>query len=147
MNSTPAATICVWAVSKSPTRRKNPTRLATWRPTTELRRSVGLGEQKSSDGAWRAYYDPSFGSIVVGQRRRVVHEVEAKDVLKEVDRVVVVVDDDRRQLYVHFDSVEFDVEVPQCDHRLLVDPGDLSGAAGEAARNGDGGGCSLGGGG
>ena len=55
--------------------------------------AVGAGEQEAGLGTRRPHDDPALGRPVVGQRRRVLDELEAERVDEERDRRVVLVDD------------------------------------------------------
>lgn len=68
--------------------------------------AVGLSQKQPGVGAGWPHNDPSFRSAVVGCRRRVLDQLESKRLDVEVDRLVVVVDDDRGQCNVHLDTVD-----------------------------------------
>jgi hypothetical protein len=66
-----------------------------------LRVPVCAGEQDPGLRAGRADHHPALRTPVIRERRRVLHELEAEHSDEEVDRLVVVVDDDGHLLQIH----------------------------------------------
>jgi hypothetical protein len=67
--------------------------------------TVRSRQQQAGLGTWRPDHDPPLRAAVVGQRRRVLHELETRRAHEEVDRLVVVVDHHRDEAYLHATSV------------------------------------------
>jgi hypothetical protein len=63
--------------------------------------AVRAGEQERGRGAGRSHDHPALRTSVVGQGRRVLHELEAENVNEESNCLVVVVDDEGDLLDVH----------------------------------------------
>ncbi len=59
--------------------------------------AVGAREQDAGLGAGWANHDPPFRAAVVGQRRGVLDQLEPEHIDEELDRRVVLLDDDRDQ--------------------------------------------------
>jgi hypothetical protein len=70
-----------------------------------LTRSVGTRQQDAGRPARRPHDDPPLRTTVVRRRRCVIDQLEAKDADEELDRRVVVVDDDGGEVDVDRASV------------------------------------------
>ena len=66
-----------------------------------LRLTVGLSEKQAGAGSRRSHDDPPLRPTVVGGCGRVVDELKPQRTNEEVDRAVVVLDDQRHQFEVH----------------------------------------------
>jgi hypothetical protein len=64
----------------------------------DLFRAVRTGEQDPGLPAWRPDDHPPLGTAVVGPGRRILRQLESQPLGEERDRLVVVLDRDRRQL-------------------------------------------------
>src|SRR5262249_47930484 len=62
-----------------------------------LRVAIGTRKQDAGLARMGANHDPTLRTTVVGQRRRVFHELELKDVDEETDGRVIVPDHERDQ--------------------------------------------------
>ena len=59
--------------------------------------AVGTGQQEACLGVGGPDHNPPLGPAIVGERRRIVDKFESKDINEELDRRVVVVNDDGDQ--------------------------------------------------
>ena len=67
--------------------------------------SISPGQQQAGHCAWRPDHYPSFGAPVIGQRRGVLHELEAQRVHEEPDRWVILADHDGDETKMHHASI------------------------------------------
>ena len=73
--------------------------------------SVGAGKEEPSLRAGRADDHPAFWPPVIGERRRVLDEVEAEYTSEEGDGRVVLINDQRNQVDLHPGSVRMAASV------------------------------------
>jgi fructosamine-3-kinase len=67
--------------------------------------TVGAGEQDARVGPGRPDDDPSFRAAIVGERGRILDQLEAEHVDEEGDRRVVLVNDDGHQVHVRHPTI------------------------------------------
>ena len=62
--------------------------------------TIGTREEYTGHRAWRADHDPSLGPSIGRGRGNIFHQFETENVHKEIDRRVVLPDDERDKFNV-----------------------------------------------